>query len=81
MSPRKSTSRTFRASRVSKQPGASSSKTTLDALPDAIIPESITPAYIPVPREKVPLTEPQRERLVHEVCLFLHKVMILMLEV
>lgn len=66
MAPRKSTSRSARPSDPA-QPVASSSKTTLDALPPPNITESITPDYIPTTREKVVLTEDQRGRFIHEV--------------
>lgn len=66
MPPRKSTS-----SRTGKPPVASSSKTTLDAIPAADIPESLTPGYVYEPTERQPLTQEEQTRLIHEVSLLL----------
>jgi hypothetical protein len=72
MPPRKSTSRSSRPSQAAvsdaaSQPVASSSKTTLDAIPPLSVPESITPEYVYAPPARPTLTEAERETLVHEV--------------
>ncbi|RSH91685.1 hypothetical protein EHS25_009054 [Saitozyma podzolica] len=72
MPPRKSTSRSSRPSQAAvsdaaSQPVASSSKTTLDAIPPLSVPESITPEYVYAPQARPTLTEAERETLVHEL--------------
>ncbi|KAE8539546.1 hypothetical protein D1P53_004648 [Cryptococcus gattii VGV] len=62
MPPRKSTS-----SRTGKPPVATSSKTTLDAIPSADVPESLTPGYVYEPAERQPLTQEEQTRLIHEL--------------
>lgn len=66
MAPRKSVS-----SRTGKPPAASSSKTTLDSIPPADIPESLTPGYLYEPTERQPLTQEEQAKLIHEVGLLL----------
>jgi kinetochore protein Mis12/MTW1 len=63
MPPRKSVSKSSKSSQAT----ASSSKITLDALPPADVPESLTPGFVPNQRAKVPLVQEEREAYIHEV--------------
>ncbi|OXG15788.1 kinetochore protein Mis12/MTW1 [Cryptococcus neoformans Tu259-1] len=53
--------------RPGKPPAASSSKITLDTIPAAHIPESLTPGYVYEPTERQPLTQEEQTRLIHEL--------------
>ncbi|KAK8853079.1 hypothetical protein IAR55_003780 [Kwoniella newhampshirensis] len=56
-----------RNTKTSRASVASSSKTTLDAIPPVEVPESITPDYVYTSRERHALSEDERAKLIHEL--------------